>query len=101
MRTIVKLLLALLMAACLTPAQAQPRDHGPRHLERPMPAPERRMGWDERQRLREQVRNGQMSREEARQQWRERRGTEPGRSHEERERLRRDVMEANRHLERR
>ncbi len=108
MQTIVKLLLALLMAAFLTPALAQHRQHGSRDLQRPMPAPERRMGWDERQRLREQVRNGQMSRDEARQQWREeraRRAQDPGRSLEERERerdrLRRDVREANQQLERR
>ena len=97
-----KLLLALLLALALSPALAQ---HGPRgqhhSAQRPMPPPERRMGTEERYRLREQVRSGQMSRDEARQQWRERRGTEPGRSHEERERLRRDVMEANRDLERR
>ena len=72
--------------------------------QRPMPAPERRMGWDERQRLREQVHNGQMTRDEARARWHEeraRRALEPGRSPEERERLRRDVQEANRDLERR
>ena len=68
-----------------------------REFGRPMPPPERRMSWEERQRLREQVRSGNMTREEAREQ----RGLEPGRSAEERQRLRRDVQEANRDLERR
>jgi hypothetical protein len=97
------LLLAVL--GC-SPAWAQPSHYG--HREggaRPMPPPERRMGWEERQRLREQVRSGQMSREEARERWREQRGADPGRpgrfSPEQRERLRRDVMDANRDLERR
>jgi hypothetical protein len=95
-----KLLLALLFTCFLSPALAQHRHHG--QDARPMPAPERRLGWDERQRLREQVRNGQMTREEARQRWREQRGVEPGRfSPEQREQLRRDVQEANRDLERR
>ncbi|HEY8067808.1 MAG TPA: hypothetical protein VIF38_02870 [Burkholderiales bacterium] len=67
-----------------------------------MPPPERRMGSEERQRLREQVRSGQMTREEARQRWREQRGAEAGRfSPEQREQLRRDVQDANRDLERR
>ena len=69
-----------------------------------MPPAERRMGWEERQRLREQVRSGQMTRDEARERWREeraKRALEPGRSPEERERLRRDVQDANRDLERR
>jgi hypothetical protein len=106
-------LAALLLFTLLGPALAQPMPGGlqgdrGRHLQRdfghPMPPAERRMGWEERQRLREQVRNGQMTREEARQHWREereRRGFEPGRSPERRERLRRDVMEANRDLEKR
>ena len=60
------------------------------------------MGWDERQRLREQVRSGQMTRDEARQQWREQRAADPGRfSPERREQLRRDVNEANRDLQKR
>jgi len=43
-----------------------------------MPPPERRMGWEERQQLREQVRGGQMSRDEARARWRdERHGAAP------------------------
>ena len=67
-----------------------------------MPPPERRMGWDERQRLREQVRSGQqMTREEARARWREQRSAEPGRSPEQREQLRRDVVDADRDLHRR
>ena len=104
--------MALLLALTLGPALAQPgpgRAHGPerrmqREMHRPMPAPERRMGWEERQRLREQVRSGQMTREEARQRWHEeraRRALEPGRSAEEREQLRRDITEANRELPRR
>ena len=107
-----KLFAALLLVLVSAPSLAQPgpgRQRGPeqhmqRELQRPMPAPERRMGWDERERLREQVRGGQMTRDEARQQWhqeRERRALEPGRSHEERERMRRDVIEANRDLQRR
>jgi hypothetical protein len=101
-----KLLPALLLMACLLPlaqAQAQHVHHGSRDgSQRPMPPPERRMGWDERQKLREQVRSGQMTRDEARQRWREQRGTDPGRfSPEQREQLRRDVIDANRDLERR
>ena len=107
-----KLLASLLLVLGSVPSLAQPgpgQQRGPeqrmqRELHRPMPAPERRMGWDERQRLREQVRGGQMTRDEARQQWHEeraRRALEPGRSAEERERMRRDVMEANRDLQRR
>lgn len=108
-----KLLAALLMVLLACPALAQPGQgrmrgqpgHQPRpqmqrDFQRPMPPPERRMGWDERQRLREQVRGGQMSRDEARQHWREERARRE-RSPEERQRLRRDVMEANRDLERR
>ena len=79
-----------------------PGNFAPREFQRPMPPPERRMSWDERQRLREQVRNGEMTRDEARQRWREQRGLEPGRfSLEQRDQLRRDVQEANRDLERR
>jgi hypothetical protein len=66
-----------------------------------MPPPERRMGWEERQRMREQVRNGQMSREEARARWHERRSADPGRSREQREQLRRDVIDADRDMRRR
>jgi hypothetical protein len=115
-----KPLVALLFAVVLCPALAQPgqgrwqgdpgrqmqregrymqRDYG-----RPMPAPERRQSWEDRQRLREQIRDGDMTRDEARQRWREqreRRGYEPGRSPEERQRLRRDIQEWNRDLERR
>jgi hypothetical protein len=69
--------------------------------QRQMPPPERRMGWDERQRLREQVRSGEMSRDEARARWREQRNAEPGRSPEQREQLRRDVVDADRDLQRR
>ena len=79
--------------------------HGPRDFQHHMPPPERRMSWEDRQRLREQVRSGAMSRDEARQRWREereRRGLEPGRfSPEQRVQLRRDVQDANRDLERR
>ena len=110
-----KPILALLMVLLAWPALAQPGPGGRMHRQygpppgyhqqrdfRPMPPPERRMGWEERQRLREQVlRGGQMSREEARERWRERREFGPSRSPEERQRLRRDVMEANRDLERR
>ncbi len=99
-----KFLALLLLAACLaSPALAQHERHG-RHDGnlRPMPPPERRLGWEERQRLREQVRSGQMTREEARERMRESRGVEPGRfSPEQREQLRRDVIDANRSLERR
>jgi len=69
-----------------------------------MPPPERRMSWEDRQRLREQVRSGNMTRDEARARWREERDQrtlERGRSPEERERLRRDVQETNRDLEHR
>ena len=86
------------------PHQGGPRGgyYGPHDSQRPMPPPERRMAWEERQRLREQVRSGAMTREEARQRWREQRGVEPGRfSPEQREQLRRDVQDANRDLEKR
>jgi hypothetical protein len=69
-----------------------------------MPPPERRMSWEERQRLREQVRSGHMTREEARarrQEELERHGIGPGRTPEERQRMRRDVQDANRDLEKR
>jgi hypothetical protein len=101
----VKSLAALLLVLALCPAFAQQnpgRFNGQREFQHPMPPPERRMGWEDRQRLREQVRNGQMTRDEARQRWREQRGVEPGRfSPEQREQLRRDVQDANRDLERR
>jgi len=98
-----KLLVAIVLACVLRPAFAQP---GPGHSHgmHPMPPPERRMSWEERQRLREQVRNGNMTRDEARERRRaerERRGIEPGRSREERQKLRRDVQDANRDLEKR
>jgi hypothetical protein len=105
MKRIALLVLFLVAGGALAqPGQGrQGGDHSQRHFQRPMPAPERRMGQEERQRLREQVRSGNMTRDEARQQWREereRRARDPGRL-EERERLRRDVQEANRHLPRR
>ena len=82
-------------------AQPGPQYPGPQY-QRPMPPPERRMGWEERQRLREQVNNGQMSREEARARWREQRAADPERfSREQREQLRRDVMDVNRDMQRR
>jgi len=105
-----KSLVALLLMLVLCPALAQPVPGGPgRHKQRyesgyPMPPPERRMNWEERQRLREQVRNGEMTRDEARQRWREERalrGLGPARSPEERQRMRRDVQDANRDLEKR
>ena len=98
-----KPLLALLLALALSPALAQHhgRGYGP-GCARPMPPPERRMAWEDRQRMRDQVRGGQMSREEARQRWREQRGSDPWRfSPEQREQLRRDIQETNRDLERR
>jgi hypothetical protein len=104
----------LLLAVALAPAWAQPgpgpgSHGGPRGWEpgaRPMPPPERRMAWEERQRLREQVRSGQMTREEAREQWRRQHGMEPGQHRgrftpEQREQLRRDIMDANKDLQRR
>jgi hypothetical protein len=97
-----KLLAAIVLAFSLSPALAQPGPgHG--HDMRQMPPAERRMSWEDRQRLREQVRNGSMTREQAREQWREereRRGIPP-RSPEERQKLRRDVQEAGRELEKR
>ncbi len=95
-----KSLAALVLALALSTALAQP---GPGHGHAPgmrqMPPPERRMSWEDRQRLREQVHNGSMTRDQAREQWRderERRGLGPHRSPEEREKLRRDVLEAGR-----
>ena len=99
-----KSLAALLLAAVFLPAFAQPSPHAQPGFNRPMPPPERRMNWEERQRLREQVRNGEMTRDEARQRWREeraRRGMGPGRSPEERQKMRRDVQEANHDVEKR
>jgi hypothetical protein len=107
-----KVLVSLLLALTALPALAQPGQgrQSPherrmeRQIQRPMPAPERRMSYEDRERLREQVRGGQMTRDQAREQYREeraRRALEPGRSPEDREKLRRDVMEANRALERR
>jgi len=109
-----KRLVTLLLALALSPAVAQPGQgralappghHLQRELQRPMPPADRRLSWEERQRLREQVRSGEMTRDEARERWREersRRAIEQGRfSPEERERLRRDVLEANRDLPRR
>lgn len=98
-----RLLAAILSVLVFLPAIAQP---GPGHGQgkRQMPPPERRMTWEDRQRLREQVHHGNMTREEARERWqeqRERRGQEPGRSMEERQKLRRDVQEANRDLRKR
>jgi hypothetical protein len=97
-----RLLLSLLLAFALTPAPAQHGQPG-RHDagQRQMPPAERRMGWEDRQRLREQVRSGQMSRDEARQRWREQRASDPRYSQEHRDQLRRDVQETNRDLERR
>ena len=102
----VSLLILLSWPAFAQPGryQEQPGWYAQRDFQRQMPPPERRMGWEERQRLREQVRGGNMTRDEARQQWyeeRERRGFEPGRRWEERQRLRRDVQDANRDLDRR
>lgn len=62
----------------------------------------RREAW----RLREEVRSGRLSREEAMREYRERYGAQPGGraarlTREEREQLRRDVLEAHRDLERR
>ena len=107
-----KSLAALLLVFVFCPAlaqpgpgrpQGQPGHHAQREFPRQMPPPERRMSWEERQRLREQVRGGNMTRDEARERWREqreRRGVDPARL-EQRERLRRDVQEANRDLEQR
>ena len=105
-----KLFTALLFACMLGTAFAQPgRPHGPpgrgpQVQQHQMPPAERRMSWEDRQKLRDQVRSGQMTRDEARERWREERmrnGGEPRRSPEERERLRRDVYEANRDLPKR
>ena len=104
MREAMKLLAALLLVFAIGPALAQSGHNAQREFQHPMPPPERRMSWEERQRLREQVRSGNMTRDEAREHWREnreRRGMGPGRSPEERQRLRRDVQEANRDLEKR
>ena len=103
--TLLKSLAALVLALALSTALAQPgRGHGQGHDARMMPPPERRMSWEDRQRLREQVRNGGMTRDQAREQWREereRRGLGPQRSPEERQRMRRDVQEANRDFQKR
>lgn len=74
-----------------------------RQMQRQMPPPERRMTFEDRQRLREQVQNGQMTRDQARQEWREeraRRELDPN-WQQQREQMRRDVIEANRNLQRR
>lgn len=98
-----RLIAALLAALLLSPALAQPM-HGGRHGAgpHPMPPPQRRMGWEERQQMREQVLSGQMTREEARQRWHQQRMADPSRfSPEQRQQLRRDVQDANRDLEKR
>lgn len=74
----------------------------PRH----MPAPAGRERWEERRRLRQEVQDGRMSRDEAVRQYRERFPERPHHerrrlSHEEREQLRRDIHEANRNLRKR
>ncbi len=80
-----------------------PRLQGdPRH----MPPPGGRERWEERRRLREEVKDGRVSREEAVRQYRERfpeRSAHERRrmSHEEREQMRRDIHEANRNLRKR
>ena len=65
-----KLIAALLLAAACLPALAQPGPAAQPGANPPMPPPERRMNWEDRQRLREQVRSGNMTREEAREHWR-------------------------------
>lgn len=83
--------------------QLLPRLQGdPRH----MPPPGGRERWEERRRLREEVREGRMPRDEAVRQYRERfpERQHPERrrlSHEEREQMRRDIHEANRNLRKR
>ena len=102
-----KLLAALLLVLAISPAFAQSGHNAQREFQHPMPSPERRMSWEDRQRLREEVRSGNMTREEAREQWRaqrEQRRIQPGPgrfSPEQREQLRRDVQDANRGLEKR
>jgi len=99
-----RLFAALLAALLLSPALAQPMHGGGRGAGSPMPPPpqQRRMGMEERQQLREQVRSGQMTREEARARWHQQRMADPARfSPEQREQLRRDVQNANRDLEKR
>lgn len=107
------LLLAALLLAAAAPAfagtgiwgafQLLPQVQGDR---RHMPPPGGRERWDERRRLREEVREGRLPRDEAVRQYRERfpeRQRHEGRqmSHEEREQLRRDIHEANRNLRKR
>jgi len=108
-----KALLVLALALAAAPAaagsggwgafQLRPQLQGdPRH----MPPPGGRERWEERRRLREEVREGRLPRDEAVRQYRERfpeRQRHEGRqmSHEEREQLRRDIHEANRNLRKR
>ncbi len=105
-----RLLLAGVAAAVLAGgALAQPGGrHGmpdrvmQRKMQRQMPPPERRMTFEDRQRLREQVQNGQMTRDQARQQYREeraRRELDPN-WQQRRENIQRDVTEANRNWQR-
>jgi len=92
---------ALVLAAAQAFAQNGPgRPHGGRGFE-PPDYRQRHLSVEDRQRLRQQVLGGQMSREEAREQWRARRSLEAGRSPQQREQLRRDVTEYGRDLERR
>ena len=107
---------ALLIAALLLatgPVSAAPGGWGTFQLlpqlqgdPRNMPPPGGRERWDERRRLREEVREGRLPRDEAVRQYRERfpeRQQHERRrlSHEEREQLRRDIHEANRNLRKR
>ena len=107
MQWVLAAVIALAMGPALAqmgPGRAAHAPHGQGHFQQQMPPPDRRMSSEDRQRLREQVRSGQMTREEARARWHEeraRRGIESSRSPEDRERLRRDVLDAGRDLERR
>ena len=65
-----------LLALAAGAAGAQPaggHPGGPGGHFRPMPPPERRMGPDERLRMREQLRSGTLTREEAGERWRQQR----------------------------
>jgi hypothetical protein len=106
MKPLAALLLVLVSFSALAQpgpgwSRGQPGRNMQRESGRPMPPPERRMDWEARQQMREQVRDGEMTRDDARQRWREQRRVGPGRSPEERQKMRRDVQEANRDLERR
>ncbi len=95
MKRLLPWLLVLASAAALAQeGRGRPRGPGPRWhpaMQQPV-APRAGMSWEERQRLRDELKGGR------REGWRERGQPHPPMAPEERERLRRDLRDANRDL---